>query len=145
MREIHIIRTVHQSAQTLGNLLVIDGTDLLFQCRTLELPWKDNQTATSCAPAGTYPVVLEYSPAFGTHLWELKDVPGRSEIKIHPANFARQLRGCIALGDQHVFIDKDQFKDIINSRKTVDQFHKVMAGMVKTRIHIHSTPVDVSL
>lgn len=144
MREIHLIRSVHQDTQTLGNLFVIDGTDILFQCKTLELPWKENVPGLSCAPTGSYRIEYEYSPSFGRFLWELKDVPGRSEIKIHPANFAHQLRGCIALGERHEFINKDKFKDIVLSKPTVDKFHAVLSGLQNTVIHIHSTPLVMS-
>ena len=79
---------------TLG-FLSIDGE---FECFTLELPWLDNKPYVSCIPEGTYKVELEYSGRFGKELPELRDVPGRSEIKFHPANFPSELKGCIAPG-----------------------------------------------
>ena len=79
---------------TLG-MLYVDGD---FECFTLELPWKDNQVNVSRIPDGVYKVELEYSSHFGRKLPELRNVPERSEIKFHPANFPIELKGCIAVG-----------------------------------------------
>ena len=72
---------------------------------TVERPWAQNKPSISCIPAGSYPLVLGtfYSgdgpggksdyPAY-----EVQNVPGRAQIKIHIANKASQLKGCIAPG-----------------------------------------------
>jgi hypothetical protein len=65
-------------------------------CKTIELPWLDNQTGKSCVPAGTYELKQRHSLQFGDHLI-LENVPSRSLILMHPANDAlKELRGCIA-------------------------------------------------
>jgi len=139
-RKIYIIRSVFLEKETLGNLFVVEGTKILFKCKTLELPYRDNQRNISCAPSGVYPIKFEYSPAFDEFLWELKNVQGRSEIKIHVANFFDQLRGCIAVGDQHIYINNDQFKDVRNSRNTLKRLHAALEGMEDTTIHIFGSP-----
>jgi hypothetical protein len=48
-------------------------------------------------PAGLYSVEFTYSPAFN-RIMPLIDVPGRTGIRIHWANFPSQLLGCIAVG-----------------------------------------------
>jgi hypothetical protein len=50
-------------------------------------------------PAGTYRVLLYESPHFGREV-PLIDVPGRDYIEIHFANWASQLKGCIAVGEE---------------------------------------------
>ena len=79
-----------------------EGTNgiLLFNgaviCSTIELPWKNNEPRISCIPEGKYALEKRYSPHHQWHL-ELKDVPGRQLILIHPANDAlHELLGCIA-------------------------------------------------
>lgn len=65
-------------------------------CKTIELPWRNNQPSVSCIPEGKYVLRLRDSERFGRHL-EIIDVPKRSLILFHPANDAlRELRGCIA-------------------------------------------------
>lgn len=65
-------------------------------CRTIELPWRKNESGISCIPEGKYEVVLRHSKQHGEHLY-LPDVESRSLILIHPANNAlKELRGCIA-------------------------------------------------
>ena len=72
-------------------------------CRTLELPWRANRTQRSCIPPGVYRCQIVQSPKFG-RVYGVTNVPGRSAVLIHSANFAgdvdmgyaTQLHGCIA-------------------------------------------------
>lgn len=62
-------------------------------------------------PKGTYKVVLSVSPKFKNRAWakkygglvpEIVGVKGYSGIRIHPANSAEELLGCVAPGDNTV-------------------------------------------
>ncbi len=72
-------------------------------CRTTELPWRDNRRQVSCIPSGTYTCAIVNSPRFG-RVYGVQNVPGRSHVLIHPANFGgdeslgwtTELQGCIA-------------------------------------------------
>lgn len=87
-----------RSDDALPGTLLAEGA---FQAYTLE-------NADKAITAGRYPVVLtESGRAKGGSLWSprdddklplLCDVAGRSGIRIHAANFAHQLAGCIAPG-----------------------------------------------
>ena len=48
-------------------------------------------------PEGTYNAHLEMSPHFGFQTPHI-DVPQRTYIEIHPANYPAQLEGCVAVG-----------------------------------------------
>ena len=137
MLDVVIIRRVYEPKQTLGILHVIDDTKIIFTCKTLELPWKGNKPTISCVPPGSYPLIYERSPKFGMDLYELKDVPGRSETKFHIGNFYSQIQGCILIGDWHLDINGDGYRDVRNSRKTVKAFHKAMKGQRVSRLHIY--------
>lgn len=66
-------------------------------CKTIELPWKNNETKVSCIPEGKYFIKKRYSKKFQWHL-EIINVKNRSLILFHPANNALlELNGCIAL------------------------------------------------
>ncbi len=104
--------------QTLGVMSVYDSGHNVFVCKTLELPWKDNQQNISCIPTGKYKVKKRTSEKYGEHFHVL-GVPNRSYILIHPANFVRQLRGCIAPGEKHIDIDGDGNFDVTSSKKTM--------------------------
>jgi hypothetical protein len=70
-------------------------------CRTIELPWRDNEPRVSCIPEGRYELLKRYSKKYQWHLL-VKGVPGRSYILIHPANVAlTELKGCIAPVSAH--------------------------------------------
>lgn len=77
---------------------------------TIELPWRHNEADTSCVPAGEYTLIRYLSPKHG-QTWRLHapalGVWGtsalapegmRTEVEIHPANWARELLGCIGVG-----------------------------------------------
>lgn len=84
---------------TFGTLALAGGPEL----RTVELPWRNNATGNSCIPKGTYRCAMAMSPSKGW-VYAVQNVPGRSHILIHIANFAgdttkgwvSQLEGCIA-------------------------------------------------
>ena len=86
-------RTVSTDTYMLGTLRLPNG----FVLATIERPWKDNAPNLSCIPAGTYTVRMSYSPRFKRYLYEVVGVRGRSGIRIHVANWAAELHGCIAL------------------------------------------------
>ena len=89
--------TIHRTYHTEGtNGLLTMGPNSEPVCYTIELPWRNNEVNRSCIPEGTYVLKRRYSTKFRWHL-EIKDVPGRSYILLHPANHAaRELKGCIA-------------------------------------------------
>jgi hypothetical protein len=65
---------------------------------TVELPWKDNANNVSCIPPGKYRCCWTKSPRLKKFTYEVTNVKGRSGIRIHSANFATQVLGCVALG-----------------------------------------------
>jgi len=61
----------------------------------------------TCIPAGLYEIKMTYSPKFHTRTWakltsgrvpQIMNVPCWSGVRIHPANEASELLGCIAPG-----------------------------------------------
>lgn len=76
-----------------NGILSFDGHKI---CKTIELPWRDNQRKISCIPEGTYLLKKRFSPKFKWHV-EVMNVKNRDLILLHPANDAlKELNGCIA-------------------------------------------------
>lgn len=113
--------------QTEGVLYLIKDNKIIFECKTLELPWLNNKRRVSCIPAVKCKAVKHVSPKFGNCLW-IKNVPNRSEILIHPANYVQQLLGCIALGNKHIDINRDGLIDVADSKKTVNKLLNLIEG-----------------
>ena len=67
----------------------------------------------------------------GYPAYELLDVPDREDIKIHRANRATELLGCIALGNKlgsiHKATDPPAWA-VLNSKATLDEFMAAMDG-----------------
>lgn len=82
-------------------------------CKTLELPWRDNQPSVSCIPDGVYSLSPVYSRTFG-HILAVQGVPGRSLIRVHAGNRARDTHGCILTGKSLGRVQGEPF--IFNSR-----------------------------
>lgn len=118
MRKIEINRISDDGTQTLGELRVIEKGEVIYECKTLELPYKDNSRNISCIPEGEYKVTRRYSEKYKHHFL-INEVPNRSYILIHPANYYSQLRGCIAVGSEFKKINDDNYLDVSDSKKTL--------------------------
>ena len=116
MKKLYLDRFQSTPVQMLGKLEVRDENgNVFFSGVSLELAWKENRKEVSCIPAGTYKIAKRYSITHKNHFHVL-DVPNREMILIHPANYVKQLLGCIATGTKHADIDMDGWLDVINSR-----------------------------
>ncbi|MEI6580793.1 MAG: DUF5675 family protein [bacterium] len=120
-----ITRQPTQTRETLGTLVANNGGATLT-CKTLELPDKNNIADISCIPKGTYQVKWTFSPRLLKFTYEIQNVPKRSGIRFHSANYYFQLNGCIALGSGFADINGDGTLDVVNSRATIDSFNRFM-------------------
>ena len=110
--EIKLERFCYHPTGTLGSIELLGE-----RFYTIEKPWRDNQKNVSCIPVGGYMTEFITSPKFGPS-WHIKNVPSRTHILIHPANFGEDVQGCIGLG---IDLMGDRIA-VANSRKAVDQF-----------------------
>lgn len=111
--------------QSLGHFMLYDGIDMIFDCKSLELPDKGNQNNISRIPAKVYWCELRYTSKFGWH-FHVTDVEGRSWILIHIGNYFTQIRGCILLGQNFVDINKDGHLDVTSSGNTLKRLLRLV-------------------
>ena len=115
MRTLRLIRVEESYRETLGVLLI----DSEAFCWTLELADRVNMKDISSIPAQQYLCKPFQSPRFG-EVFKVMDVPGRTDILIHPGNTADDTAGCILLGSElGKFSEK---RAILNSGKTFQAF-----------------------
>lgn len=123
------IKRYPQEHETTGVLTTVSG-QTSFSCKTLELPWLDNQPNVSCIPVGTYTVKWMHTLRFPFGVYQVQNVPNRSGIDIHVGNYAYGPKidtdGCILLGDSFVNLNGDMSADIANSTKTVTAFNALL-------------------
>ncbi|MFA5432267.1 MAG: DUF5675 family protein [Candidatus Paceibacterota bacterium] len=118
----------YKDRQTISLVIVLNGTEVLFTCYLLELPWKNNKKNESCVPLGTY-LAEKRRPGEGRFDYEhieIIDVHNRSGIKWHIANYVKELRGCGAPGLKLDDIDKDGNIDVVSSRMALRNLLRVL-------------------
>lgn len=107
-----VIERVYLSTETLGSMYV-NGE---FACKTMELPWKNNERSISCIPEGSYKVIKQPPKEDRPYpYFRLPNVAGRSGILIHRISYVSGLKGCIGVGMEFNDLNKDGVPDIIRS------------------------------
>jgi len=122
MEQVELFRLRRSDQGTEGLLVESD-----FNCRTLELPWRDNRRQISCIPPGEYKVEIRLSNKYGRVYW-VREVPNRTYILIHSGNYAgdkskgfkSHVMGCILLGKKSGYLGGQVA--ILNSRIVVRAF-----------------------
>lgn len=122
MAYLELIRTEYGEKETLGKLSVMEGSTLKFECKTLELPWLNNQSYISCIPTGKYQLRrAESSPKISYPHLQVLDVPNRTGIAIHIGNFNTEIEGCILVGKDYMDINLDKVMDLTSSEVTLQK------------------------
>lgn len=131
------IKRVYLQAETLGSWYNNRG---LLICKTLELPWKDNQRSISAIPEGRYYVTKEKpipkddpntpidesggrKPRDYGH-FRLHDVPGRSGILVHRISYVSGLQGCLGVGGRFADLNKDGVPDMADSGAKLEYMYQ---------------------
>ena len=111
-------RLSHESKQTLSRFYLFDGVNEVFNCAVLELPDRNNANSISRIPSGVYTCVERWSNKYGWH-YHVLNVPNRSFILMHFGNYYTSTRGCLLMGNTFADINKDGFRDVTSSKKTM--------------------------
>jgi hypothetical protein len=94
--KLKLVRDSSTDDTTIGNLYIENE----WFCFTLEDKVREKKIYGETAiPAGTYKVVITWSPRFKRQLPLLVDVPGFDGIRIHPGNTHKDTEGCILVGE----------------------------------------------
>lgn len=134
------IERTYEVDETLGNATIIDDAgSVMFEFKTLELPYLDNHPQTSCIPVGTYPVIK--SKGWGKIPYEhfaVQNVPNRAGICIHIGNYASGKRvdseGCILVGKSFADINADGHLDVIGSGITLGKLLTILPASFELEI-----------
>lgn len=115
----------HDNKVTLGTLESADGD---FKVFTLERPWMENRPYVSCIPTGKYHAFRSWYNAGDYEVFELADVPGRTEILFHVGNYLKNTEGCILVGMGYdrdvpaVWSSRTAFKQLMDYTAGLDGF-----------------------
>lgn len=129
MKNVTLVRTAKNDVAIYGILTVTEGDNVIYVCLTIE-------NKSKSFPVGVYPLKLEYSPRFKTDLWELYDVKGRSEIKIHVCNYWDSLDGCVGVGRISQDLNQDAILDLGQSKIALEDFMVTMQDQKTAEITV---------
>jgi hypothetical protein len=123
-----LVRNISDEAGTYGVITCPSGLSFV----TLELVWNNNIPFASCIPTGIYKVKWTKHPIHGW-VFQIMDVPNRSDCLIHSANIPIQLKGCVALGKAIAIFNPGSFpgidvpvKGINHSKEALTEFESEM-------------------
>lgn len=125
---LYIERTYRDNC-TLSDIRLMDGSRKVFECKGLELPWRNNERKVSCIPEGAYKLVRRNSARFGDH-FHVVDVPNRTFILIHHGNYTSDIEGCLLVGSRHQDINGDGIIDVTSSRFTMAKLLNAASGSI---------------
>ncbi len=94
---------------------------------TVEREWLDNERFKSCIPEGEYEVGPRTSSRFGA-VMEVMNVPNRTDILFHAANWPSSLQGCISPGLGFGFLPSGgQFcPAVLSSRRAMGKLKEIV-------------------
>lgn len=117
-----VIERVYLPTETLGSWYV--NGELI--CKSMELPWRNNQKGLSCFPEGVYTVVREAVSAHHEYPhFRVLDVPGRDGILVHKITYVSGLKGCIGVGE-FKDLNGDNVPDMVNSGLNLQKLYDLL-------------------
>jgi len=137
--------TNKQANLTLAEML--NGREELFIGKTLELPWRNNETNISRVPAGQYEAKISSD---GKRKWRIEligviDDSGNKHKKhyIHVGNYQRQIRGCILVGKE---IAKNGSACMVtHSKITLDTLERALNDFATSYSQMNNTDIQVTI
>lgn len=121
---------IKRRASTTKSTLSEWFVDGVFECYGLEdvvRPAGEKVWGKTAIPAGTYQVIISWSPRFKRPLPLLLNVPGFAGVRIHSGNTAADTEGCLLPGT-------GAGADVVtNSRVAFEKLFKKIEAAAKTR------------
>ena len=114
---VYLERFAYLESGTVGRVLAGD-----WECYSIERPWLNNRPNVSCIPEGDY-TCQPFSGNRFKDVVQIMDVPGRTFILFHAANWPHEVEGCIGVGNY--FVSDARNPAVYNSKDTLAEFFDV--------------------
>ena len=114
---VYLERFAYLESGTVGRVLAGD-----WECYSIERPWLNNRPNVSCIPEGDY-TCQPFSGNRFKDVVQIMDVPGRTFILFHAANWPHEVEGCIGVGNY--FVSDARNPAVYNSKNTLAEFFDV--------------------
>lgn len=134
--ELNLIRKSDNGIQTVGSLVLKNEQGVvIFNCDTLELPWKENKKKISCIPKNSYDCIKREATKNIPYLHVLiMNIPNRDGVCIHKGNLYTQIQGCVLVGKGYGDINKDGQLDVLSSGVTFDKMMALLPNKFTLKI-----------
>ena len=114
-----ILKRIAETEDGTFGVLLDAGVPFALTCEPED---KDNQQGISCIPEGAYECKRRMYHRRGYEVFEVTDVPNRTNILFHRGNTEDDTQGCILIGEQFEALgDKAA---VLNSGKGFQEFMK---------------------
>jgi hypothetical protein len=133
-----LIKRLWKKSTFCSGKLFINDKEFCFTIEDVDRGLSNNMTLShigkikkygiTAIPTGTYQLVHSYSNRFKRLMPEVVGVKGFAGIRIHVANTAKDVEGCIGLAYED---SSDGFAG--NSKKACDDFEKLFIEAIKTQ------------
>lgn len=130
-----IIRGKDNGKQTPGNLILIQGGELAFECLTMEPSDKGNEQHISCIPRGTYFIEKHNSIKYD-YCFKVLDVLGRANILISLFDPTVTMKGDIKVGKTSKDFAVDEISRTNFSPTIVRKLYQTVKGKDKFLLRI---------
>src|SRR3990167_2998490 len=127
------LRRRYSSHGTYWELSREDGSHVAYTCEPAHM-----HLTHPCVPEGAYRVERYDSPKHGPNTWQLENVPHRTNIQIHIANWPSELLGCITLGGGFGSSESGEW-GVLQSRIAYDKFMDETEALTEFTLKITST------
>lgn len=142
----HVIERVYLGTETLGSWYDDKGQLI---CKTMELPWNNNERNISCIPEGVY-IIEKQKPKEDRKYgyFRFRAVKGRSinryindsegkpmsSILVHRITYVKDLLGCIGVGSRFADLNKDGVPDMAASSVKLEWMYKNLPDIIELTI-----------
>lgn len=155
LERVYLFDKFGNPVETLGSIYDLSRNII---CKTMELPWRNNQkddpntpiNEASCIPEGLYIFEKQAPGTFGRYYgyFRARAIQGRtinksaldankkpmSSILMHRITYVKDLLGCIGIGSRFFDFNKDGWPDMAESGKKLEWMYQNMPDVFELEI-----------
>lgn len=140
MKTLVVSRILSNKKLTLSECYIRDKNTgiILLEFLGIELPWIDNTPYISCIPANKYYAIATRRWSNNKYALWVQDVPNRTQIMVHKANYPSDVLGCLGPG-RHKLIENSEIIGVGPSKPVMEEIEKYIPLGETIEYHVIDT------